>query len=634
MYVKLLLILTWIIDCIVLLLYAKNSSLITVIHTIISTAIFLYISFFNKKSSISNIFKFLPMSITIRSKDINYGTIDSETTDNLPNSFTKIINGDFGQDVYVYNGYKYFVFRNKEYFLLCNWTSNSQEKTDWESKLIQWIKSKKQIQLTNSLNQVMLSNDGFIKNSYTTSYEIGPYAILENNIPEIVVQANEHIIYGMILIDKYGKIIYFNKYARTILPLILHEQISKIWTFENLSRILQTNTDTWFFSKIDGKLFNANIVSNVGFISIYLYPSHDTSILKNNRISIIGEMSIGVCHDVNNIIAILLILIDGLLEKYEEEMTFFKCKQFLFKIKVLTNRILSLFANDNQNKKDSFIEVISVLEEWIKSLNQINKRIDIQFVNHVGEIYARIDEFYFGQMIFNIIKNAIDALRDLTKGSIHIDCTRVEIESNIVENNYFICNGKYVKISIRNNGDRITNDQICKIFNKSNNSNKEDGHGIGLGIVLDIIKRHNGLLRIDNENETSFIIYLPEYEKTKQNTMINKDIKILIIEDEYVTRNAICNWLKTADYLCVDSDNLEEAERMLYNQVIDLIILDMNVNGISADYLVTKFMNDKKIIIISGDYSNRNFNHPNVIYLNKPFNKQMIIDKIKEFYNN
>ena len=578
----------------------------------------------------NNILKFLPISLVVRSQELNYGNLSRELISELPNEFEDIVNGTYGQETAIHNGNKYFIYRNSDCFIICYWSTNTQCKNEWESKLIEWIQSSKQIQIINSLNQVLMQNSGFISNSYTKSTEINQYTIFENDISKIVMECNENLNNSVIITDINERIIYFNRCARSILPLIINEYLTKIWTLDNLINVLKTKLDSWFFAKINGKLYNVNVVFHSGFIALYLYSSNDTSLLKSNRLSIMGEMSVGVCHDVNNIISILMILLDGLFEKYEEEITLMKCRQFLFKIKTLTNRILSLFANENHAKKDSFIEVITISEEWARSLNQINPRIDIRFVNHIGEIYARIDEFYFGQIVFNIVKNGIDAVNDIPRGIVTIDCTRVEIQSSIVENNYFISSGKYAKITISNNGANITDQQVENIFNKSKITDKEQGHGIGLGLVLDIVKRHNGLLKIDNKVQTNFIIYLPEYEKDKPIVQTYEVTKILIVEDEYITRNAICNWIKTGGYLYCETDNLEEAERILNSEIIDVIIIDMNINGMNSDYLIHQYMHCKKIIIISGDYSARNFNHANVSYLSKPFNKKMILNKIKE----
>ncbi len=616
-----------------LYLYFQNNVLITIITLLIANCMFIYLWIFPSNTS-NNILKFLPVSLVIRSKELDYGNLSSQLISELPSEFIKIVNGEYGHETAIHNGNKYFIYRNSDYFIICYWSTNTQSKNEWESKLLQWIQSHKQIKITNSLNQVLMQHNSFISSSYTKSTEIGQYTISENNISKIVMECNENLNNAVIITDINDQIIYFNKYARSILPLIINEYLTKIWTLDNLISVLKTKLDSWFFAKINGKLYNVNVTFHDGFIALYLYSSNDTSLLKNNRLSIMGEMSVGVCHDVNNIISILMILLDGLFEKYEEEITLMKCKQFLFKIKTLTNRILSLFANENHSKKDAFIEVITISEEWARSLNQINPRIDIKFVNHIGEIYAKIDEFYFGQIIFNIVKNGIDAVKEIPRGIVTIDCTRVEIQSSIVENNYFISSGKYAKITISNNGSNITDQQVENIFNKSKITDKEQGHGIGLGLVLDIVKRHNGLLKIDNKVQTNFVIYLPEYEKDKQIVQAYEVTKILVVEDEYITRNAICNWIKTGGYLYCDTDNLAEAEKIINSEIIDVIIIDMNINGMNSDYLINQFMNCKKIIIISGDYSARNFNHANVSYLSKPFNKKMILSKIKEICGN
>ena len=95
----------------------------------------------------------------------------------------------------------------------------------------------------------------------------------------------------------------------------------------------------------------------------------------------------------------------------------------------------------------------------------------------------------------NILVNAIHAIKD--KGQIIIS-TQLE--------------GKNVLLKIKDSGEGISKERLSKIFDPFYTT-KEIGKGTGLGlsIVYDIVKQHNGNIRVNSEPGagSEFLIRLP-----------------------------------------------------------------------------------------------------------------------------
>jgi signal transduction histidine kinase len=72
---------------------------------------------------------------------------------------------------------------------------------------------------------------------------------------------------------------------------------------------------------------------------------------------------------------------------------------------------------------------------------------------------------------------------------------------------------KKVIIYVRDKGKGISEKLIKNIFEPFN-STKEDGLGIGLAFVSEVIKNHNGSIRVDSElgKGTAFTLLLPVYD--------------------------------------------------------------------------------------------------------------------------
>lgn len=115
---------------------------------------------------------------------------------------------------------------------------------------------------------------------------------------------------------------------------------------------------------------------------------------------------------------------------------------------------------------------------------------------------------------------------------------------------------------------------------------------------------------------------------------------ILVIDDEEIVREKIKMILKDEGYNIFLAENGASGIDILKNNAIDLIILDIIMpkkGGIETLMdLQTSFKNIK-IIIITGKVSNESDAFVNLVknfgaskILNKPFQKQTLIDSVKE----
>ena len=147
------------------------------------------------------------------------------------------------------------------------------------------------------------------------------------------------------------------------------------------------------------------------------------------------------------------------------------------------------------------------------------KYIDLIFDTEEEEIITAIDEDKIERVILNLLSNAIKFTQK--GGSIYVYIKRVKDE---------------VFISVEDNGIGIPKDKINEIFNRfyqvSDTLKKhEEGSGIGLCIVEEIVNLHGGKINVYSEvnKGTKFEIILPIYtvEKNYKNLQI-KDIQQIV----------------------------------------------------------------------------------------------------------
>lgn len=126
-------------------------------------------------------------------------------------------------------------------------------------------------------------------------------------------------------------------------------------------------------------------------------------------------------------------------------------------------------AEAEENQIDVYIEVKSDL----KNLN--------------------IPDWELCKVLSNIIDNGITALKNSEEPR------KLMIDLNETKEEFII--------EISNNGPEIPPEKQSEIFKQGVTSKKEQGHGMGLYIVNNVIKKYNGTIRLQSEEkETAFII--------------------------------------------------------------------------------------------------------------------------------
>jgi len=200
---------------------------------------------------------------------------------------------------------------------------------------------------------------------------------------------------------------------------------------------------------------------------------------------------------------------------------------------------------------------------------------------------VEIDKGQISQVIQNLIINANQAMPD--GGIIKIGSENVVIGEN---NPLPLPEGEYVKISIKDQGNGISEEHLHKIFDPYFTT-KEKGSGLGLATCYSIIAKHNGHITVESEPGvgTTFFIYLPVSEKE---VLVVKEIveeklfygqgKILLMDDEQDVIDSAGQMLIQLGYEVEIVKNGAEAIELYKKakesgQPFEAVILDLTVPG-------------------------------------------------------
>ena len=334
---------------------------------------------------------------------------------------------------------------------------------------------------------------------------------------------------------------------------------------------------------------DGNIIGIVGTsfdITEKLKMEKEISKIKN--LESLGILAGGIAHDFNNILTSILGNI-SLIELYIKDK---KPLEIVERLKNAVKRAENLskklmtFSKGRFLIKESgnIVELIKNTAEFIFTGTSVE--IEYQIEDNIPDIV--MDKYQISEVVHNIVLNARQAMESIENPRLFIAIEKKDIQYGDVLD---LEQGKYIKISIMDNGTGIHEKIIDKIFDPYFTT-KDEGSGIGLATSYSIVKQHNGVIFVSSEygEGSLFEIYLPIVEKSNiPNTVIKSEnslknfeknnLNILVLEDEIEIREIIkeiCNVLNyNVEFALKGEDVLDVFQPEKY----DILILDMTIKG-------------------------------------------------------
>ena len=121
------------------------------------------------------------------------------------------------------------------------------------------------------------------------------------------------------------------------------------------------------------------------------------------------------------------------------------------------------------------------------------KQIDVYVEVKSDLKKLEIEDWQLCKVLSNLIDNGITALKESSEEK------KIEIDINESREAY--------QFIVSNNGPEIPKELLSSIFKRGFSTKKEEGHGMGLAIVTDILKTNKGSIEVKSDAEkTSFTV--------------------------------------------------------------------------------------------------------------------------------
>ena len=372
--------------------------------------------------------------------------------------------------------------------------------------------------------------------------------------------------------------------------------------------------------------------------------------LRAQRMESIGTLAGGIAHDLNNVLAPILMSIDLLRMTSRDERS---------------KAVLSTIETSARRGADMVKQILSFARGVEGERMVINVRHIIQDMQHLvqdtfpkeivfhAELDAQLplfsgDHTQVHQVLLNLCVNARDAMPK--GGTLTVIATSLRVDANYAAMTPGSTPGRYLMIKVTDTGIGIPPEVVDKIFDPFFTT-KELGKGTGLGLstVLSIVKSHGGFLNVYSEpgNGTTFSVCFPamdapegEAAKTQEDTHPRGNGEmILIVDDEAAVRTITQQTLETYGYrVMVAADGTEAvALYSMHRTEIAVVVTDMMmpVMGGPATIQVLQRLNpDVKIIAASGLANDGGAARAAAMavkhFLPKPFTAQTILTALRQ----
>ena len=362
----------------------------------------------------------------------------------------------------------------------------------------------------------------------------------------------------------------------------------------------------------------------------------DEQLRQAQKMETVGTLAGGIAHDFNNMLGGIigtLSLIEynlsdnGKIETDQLTEYISTMNECSSRASNMVNQLLAL--SRKQEIIFSRIDLNEIVNNVIQiGKNSFDKSVNINIIPAEKPAFIRGDSNLLEQALLNFCVNSEHSMTimrnkdDHWGGDLTVSVKEITPDSYMLKNHPSMENIKYFILSVKDTGVGMNSVTISNIFNPFFTTKKKgEGSGLGLSMVYNIIKQHDGFIDVYSEPGfgSKFNIYLPALTDDKI-TGINHDIKqerlrgeglILIIDDEKAIRKTASDILKTCGYSVMEAKNgLEGVNIYKENKnSIKAVILDMIMPEMSGKeaYLLLKEINpDIKVILTSGfQYDNR-----------------------------
>ena len=338
--------------------------------------------------------------------------------------------------------------------------------------------------------------------------------------------------------------------------------------------------------------------------------------LRAQRLESIGTLASGIAHDLNNILAPIMMAVNLLQEKLTDDRNARLLETLRTGVQrgaEMVKQILSFTRGQDGGR--TLINLKYLVSEVSKIMQEtFPKNISIR-TTVAKELWTTVaDATQIHQVLMNLCVNARDAMPE--GGSLLVEASNLSLDSDSKERPTEAQLGPYLALSVTDSGSGIPPALMEKIWEPFFTLKPEGiGTGLGLSTVQTIVKGHGGWIRTESEvgKGTRFTVFLPASGATEKPPTpeaasalpMGHGEKILVIDDERAFQEIIRAIFTKFGYRVLTASDGTEAVALFaqHKNDIDLVLTDMVMpflDGPATINALRRLDPDIRIIAVSG----------------------------------
>jgi PAS domain S-box-containing protein len=240
----------------------------------------------------------------------------------------------------------------------------------------------------------------------------------------------------------------------------------------------------------------------------------ELELLKSRKMESVGILAGGIAHDFNNLLAVIMGNTSLMKLAFGENNA--KLSNYLANVDRASAQAAELaqkfitFSEGGWLMRKK-VKLANILRDTAQLSPEIkNIPYDISIPPELDYIYG--DERQLRQVFINLLLNAWESTADDNR-KIMVTAKNIFLDN---DNPFSLKEGKYVKVSVIDNGKGIPPELVEKIFDpyfSTKNTVSQKGLGLGLALCYSIISKHEGHISIGSrvKKGTTVDIYLPVF---------------------------------------------------------------------------------------------------------------------------
>ena len=366
----------------------------------------------------------------------------------------------------------------------------------------------------------------------------------------------------------------------------------------------------------------------------------EAQLRQAQKMEAIGQLTGGVAHDFNNMLAIIIGNLELLLRRVPDEDPRLhgpanSALSGAMKASELTRQLLA-FARQQalQPKATDINQCIRDMSSLLR--RSLGENIRIETVQAGGLWPAFVDRAQLESAIVNLALNSRDAMEGA--GRLTIETANTVLDRAYAQQHVEVTAGQYVMVAVTDTGGGMSAEVIRKAFDPFFTT-KDLGRGTGLGLsqVHGFVKQSRGHIKIYSEVGvgTTVKLYLPrdfsdalDVDAAVQvEPLVPSQRKVLVVEDDQEVRSFVVSALQELGYATVAADGADAALQVLDAHAdVSVMLTDVVMPGSNGRQLADRArqLHPALIVVYMTGYTRNAVVHngildPGVRLISKPF---------------